>query len=267
MTITALVNTPTISDPTNFETYADNLLSVQLPTLITEINTATSAMNLNSTQDTSTSSVAIGTGSKTFTVTAGKSFLGGMFLTIADAAAPSTNVMYCQVTSYSSTSLVVNVISVQGSGTKTSWLISQSGYQFNLGGAMTFNGSITAPGLLTTNTFGFATGSGGTVTQSTSKGTAVTLNKPTGLITTHNASISGNSAASFTFNNTYITSANDYVIVNTTGDTATSTGSAYQVLSYNHAAGSCTIYIRNLTAGALAEVLSLRFFVINSVNA
>jgi hypothetical protein len=93
---------------------------------VTEVNAATLAMNLNATSDTSASSVAIGTGAKTFTVTAGKSFLGGMFLVIADTAAPSTNWMSGQVTSYSGTSLVMNILAVGGSGTKTAWTISQS---------------------------------------------------------------------------------------------------------------------------------------------
>lgn len=126
MTITALPTAPSRSDtPATFVTNADAFVAA-LPTLVTEVNAATLAMNLNATSDTSASSVAIGTGAKTFTVTAGKSFLGGMFLVIADTAAPSTNWMFGQVTSYSSTSLVMNILSVGGSGTKTAWTISQS---------------------------------------------------------------------------------------------------------------------------------------------
>lgn len=95
-------------------------------TFQTEFNAAIAAFNFNSTTDSSATSNTIGTGAKTFTVSAGKSFIPGMFLVIADTAAPSTNNMFCQVTSYSGTSLVVNVISVIGSGTKTAWTISQS---------------------------------------------------------------------------------------------------------------------------------------------
>jgi len=127
MPITALP-TPTADPLLRPETFANDAraLALALPTMVTEINAATLAMNLNSTTDTSVSSVLIGTGAKTFTVSAGKSFLGGMFLSIADTAAPGTNSMFCQVTSYSGTTLVVNVISILGSGTKTAWLISQS---------------------------------------------------------------------------------------------------------------------------------------------
>lgn len=97
-------------------------------TFIDELDTVTGAFNFNSTNDSSSTSNAIGTGAKTFTVSAGKSFLGGMYLIIADTAAPSTNSMFCQVTSYSGTTLVVNVLSVLGSGTKTAWTISQSAF-------------------------------------------------------------------------------------------------------------------------------------------
>ena len=85
--------------------------------------------------DTSTSSAAIGTGSKTFTVSSGKPYQAGTPLRIADAAAPQTNFLDCIVTSYSGTSLVVNAFGFAGSGTKTSWTI-------NIGGAKTVDGTL-----------------------------------------------------------------------------------------------------------------------------
>lgn len=99
---------------------------IAMPTFREQANALAAAMNLNSTTDTSASSVLIGTGAKSFTVTAGKSFQPGMYLVIADTAAPSTNSMWGQVTSYSGTALVMNIISVLGSGTKAAWTISQS---------------------------------------------------------------------------------------------------------------------------------------------
>lgn len=95
-------------------------------TFIGELDAVVAAFNFNSTTDTSTTSNAIATGAKTFTVSASKSFSGGMFLMIADTAAPSTNWMFGQVTSYSGTTLVMNITSIGGSGTKTAWTISQS---------------------------------------------------------------------------------------------------------------------------------------------
>lgn len=91
-----------------------------------ETNAAASAARL---QGTSTSSVAIGTGSKSFTTQSGKFFDTGKFVLITDDAAPSTNWMFGQVTAYTGTSLTVNVLAIGGSGTKTAWTISLSGAQ------------------------------------------------------------------------------------------------------------------------------------------
>ena len=95
-----------------------------LPELASQMDIATSAMNFNSTTDTSSTSNVVDTlGDKTFTVSLNKSFYPGMWITIADAAAPTTNSMTGQVKSYSSTTLVFTNLSFRGSGTKTSWVI------------------------------------------------------------------------------------------------------------------------------------------------
>lgn len=93
---------------------------------VAQFNADIAALNLNSINDTSASSVVIGTGIKSFTVSASKSFAAGMWLSIVDAASPTTNSMIAQVISYSGTSLMVNVPAngVRGSGTKTAWVIS-----------------------------------------------------------------------------------------------------------------------------------------------
>ena len=133
MTITALPPVPSRSDaPATFISKADAFLAA-LPQFATEANDTAALLNIGSVSDTSATSNVIGTGAKTFTVSAGKSFAGGMYLVIADTAAPSTNSMFCQVTSYSGTTLIVNVISIRGSGTKTAWTISLT----SSGGAQT----------------------------------------------------------------------------------------------------------------------------------
>ncbi len=77
---------------------------------------------------TSDSSVQIGTGSKTFTVEANLKFAYGQFVSIISGADP-TNFMHGNVTSYSGTTLVVNVTDRNGSGTFADWSISISGSQ------------------------------------------------------------------------------------------------------------------------------------------
>jgi hypothetical protein len=89
---------------------------------------AAAAQQANTLTATSTTSLAISTGSKTLTTQSGEQFISGQFVTIADSVTPS-NYMYGQVTSYSGTSLVVNVTATGGSGTKASWTISLSGIQ------------------------------------------------------------------------------------------------------------------------------------------
>jgi hypothetical protein len=76
---------------------------------------------------TSTSSVAIGTGAKSFTTQAGKQFYAGCFVMIVSDAAPSTDYMFGQVTSYVGSTLDVSVAVIGGSGTHTDWTIAISG--------------------------------------------------------------------------------------------------------------------------------------------
>ncbi len=81
---------------------------------------------------TSTTSLAIGTGAKTFTTQSGKLFVAGQYLQIASNAS-ALNFMHGTVTSYSSTSLVMNITDIGGSGTLADWNISISGTQGPIG--------------------------------------------------------------------------------------------------------------------------------------
>jgi hypothetical protein len=111
--------------------------------------------------------------------------------------------------------------------------------------------------------FGYASGSGGSVTQATSKSTGVTLNKPCGQVTMHNASLSAGASVSFTLTNDRIGTA-DTIIANIASG---ATANAYQVTVDAVAAGSCRIQVRNASGSALGEALALNFAVIKSVAA
>jgi hypothetical protein len=73
---------------------------------------------------TSATSVVVGTGAKTFTTQAGLHFPVGS--TVIASSALGADSMTGTVTSYSGTTLVLNVASVVGSGTDTDWTFSQS---------------------------------------------------------------------------------------------------------------------------------------------
>lgn len=90
-------------------------------------NVLTQRITANS--DTSSSSVAIGTGNKTFTTAGFYEWAVGMWVTITSGANPA-NYMFGQVTSYntSTEALVVDVDSVGGSGTLSDWTIALSAY-------------------------------------------------------------------------------------------------------------------------------------------
>jgi hypothetical protein len=114
--------------------------------------------------------------------------------------------------------------------------------------------------ILADEQLGYTAAGQGTVTQDTSKSTAVTLNKPAGQITMNNASLGATTNVTFTLNNSYI-SANDVIVLNVNGGTT----AAYNVYTSVLGAGSASITLRNITAGALSEAVVLNFALIHCV--
>ena len=106
------------------------------------------------------------------------------------------------------------------------------------------------------------TGSGGTVTQGTSKSTGVTLSTKTGTITMHNANLAADAIVAFTLTNTLIAAA-DILLVE---HVSAGTGGAY-VLTAFPAAGSASVKVTNISAGTLGEAIVLRFTIIKSADA
>jgi hypothetical protein len=100
----------------------------------TAATSAATALAAPGTNATSSTSVAIGTGSKTFTIETGKSIVVGMFVVVAYTTTP-TNWMFGNVTAYNSGtgSLTVEVNAVNGSGTYAAWTVSISGASTGVG--------------------------------------------------------------------------------------------------------------------------------------
>lgn len=88
---------------------------------------ASAAANSGQLEITSTTSVAISSGTKTFTVDADLALDAGQWVIITSDANPSVNYMSGNISSYSSTTLEVNVVAAAGSGTLNDWTIKLSG--------------------------------------------------------------------------------------------------------------------------------------------
>lgn len=130
-----------------------------------------------------------------------------------------------------------------------------------VGGATPAAGTFT--NALVTDSVGYTTGNGGTVTQLTSRTTGVTLNAPCGQITLVADSIAGLSSQEFTLTNSYI-AATDVVLVSfASGLTATT----YDVTVTATAAGSCKISVHNVNNSATpTDTPVINFIVIKGVT-
>jgi hypothetical protein len=113
-----------------------------------------------------------------------------------------------------------------------------------------------------TGKIGYTNGSGGIVTQSTSKTTGVTLNTTNGQITMNAAALSANTTVSFTLTNSKI-EAGDVLILNHISGGTNFTSYA---LNARSAAGSASIDVRNVSNSSLAEAIVIAFAVIKSVT-
>lgn len=112
----------------------------------------------------------------------------------------------------------------------------------------------------TDGTLGYTANAQGTVTQLTSKSTAVTLNKSAGRITMNNASLATATNATFTLNNSLI-SVNDTFILTISG--GQTTPGSYNVFANALAAGTVSITLRNISGGPLSEAIVINFAIIH----
>ena len=165
-------------------------------------------------------------------------------------------------------------LSIEGNGQVISSLAGFSTIGYTFGGQQAKTG-IGCPsdgilglygdgGILAKNgPLGYGTGAGGTVTQLTSKSTAVTLNKPSGAIITSNSALSAGATTGFNLNNSLIT-ANDTVIVIVGGNGG---ASAYDVWAHYCIAGVVNISIKNLDSVSRSDNIQISFTIIKGAIA
>jgi hypothetical protein len=110
---------------------------------------------------------------------------------------------------------------------------------------------------------GYGTGAGGTVTQLTSKATAVTLNKLTGEITMNAAALAAATIVSFTINNS-TAAVGDQIIAT---HHAVGTFGAYGIAARVTSAGVITVSVRNNSAASLSEAIVLKVTVFKAATA
>jgi hypothetical protein len=133
--------------------------------------------------------------------------------------------------------------------------------------AMTLDGTtgVTATSVVANSStgIGYTTGSGGTVTQATSKSTSVTLNSLSGQIISNAAALASNTTVGFTLNNSFI-AATDTVVVTNIGGNGGSPN--YLVWVYITQAGLSLIAIRNISGGSLSESVVMNFAIIKGAS-
>ena len=187
-------------------------------------------------------------------------FTSPAFVTPALGTPTSGNLSNC-----TSTSMVLTtpILGTPTSGnlsncTSTSMVLTTPVLGAATGTSLSVTGNIVISG---TGKLGYTTGSGGTVTQATSKATGVTLSESTGQITLNAAALASDTTVSFTLTNTVI-EANDILILN---HISAGTAGSY-LLNAQSAAGSASINVRNITAASLSEAIVISFAVIKAVT-
>ena len=167
-------------------------------------------------------------------------------------------------------------VSIDDNGQMISTLAGVSTIAYTFGGQQASTGvSCPANGILGLNSLagvlvygsgglGYGPGSGGTVTQLTSKSTAVTLNKPTGYINMSNTGLAAGASVTFTFNNSLLSGADTLNIIIYSNSIATQ--GSYR-LTWSIITSLAYITLTNQSASTLTEAPLLNFAIIKGATA
>ena len=119
---------------------------------------------------------------------------------------------------------------------------------------------VSATDIISNGTLGYSAARFGTVTQQNNKTTGVTLNTPSGQITTANAQMAPSANAVFVVTCSAV-SARDTVIANVASG---GTLGAYNVFVAAIADGSFTLELKNVTNNAYSEAIKLNYIIIHT---
>jgi hypothetical protein len=119
---------------------------------------------------------------------------------------------------------------------------------------------VKATDIVTTGTIGYAASAFGTVTQSNNKNTAVTLNTPSGQITTASSQLAPSASGVFVVNCSTVSTRDVVVISVASGGTL----GAYNAFISAVADGSFTVEIKNVTNNAYSEAIKLNYAILHT---
>lgn len=115
------------------------------------------------------------------------------------------------------------------------------------------------------NGIGYTPGAGGSVTQATSKTTAITLNKPCGRITLSASSLAAGAAATFLFNNS-TAGDGDVLVVSVHEYGGSNENHLFSTMTRN-GGGAFFVTVRNMSASPVAEAVVLNFAIVKATAA
>jgi hypothetical protein len=217
----------------------------------------------------------IGTTLTTLNRSSGAQTLAGLTLTTPNIGV-ATGTSFNSITGLSSSSPLMDAAAASG----TSTLVSRQDHchpsdnarvpyigastNLTLGANDISARNFIAAGTITSSTgaIGYAAGNGGTVTQSSSKSTGVTLDKRTGTITMNSAVLGSQTTVSFTFTNNNCNPASMMLMTHQSGGTM----GAYNITPYVDN-GYATVYVRNVHTASLSEAIVIRFIIFTAVPA
>lgn len=112
--------------------------------------------------------------------------------------------------------------------------------------------------VVTNGMLGYGAGSGGTVTQATSKSTEVAINKPSGKITMHNADLAAGASVSFPVINSLVNGSPVSVV----GEYETVNPANYKIETEYSGYGGFSIKVTNISGSSRSEALVISFAIL-----